>query len=256
MQTELTKRTGMIARKLGMAQIFSETGESLAVTLLQADSNVVVGLKTSERDGYNAVVLGFDEAKPTRVSKSVRGICAKAGVSPVKHMKEFRVSADAMLKVGDKLALDHFMPNQRIDIQGISIGKGFAGAMKRHNFAGLEASHGVSISHRSHGSTGNRQDPGRTFPGKKMAGHLGTETVTIQSQIVASIDEELGIIAINGSVPGKKGSYVYIRDAVKTVLPYEVQIPASLVKKEKAEANAPQTSETKEAEAPEANNNQ
>jgi len=225
---ESAKRTGLIAKKIGMTQIFDQSGKSYAVTLLQADQNYVLDTKTLGKNGYSAVVMGFGENKPHRVSKPLKGLCAKAGVKPVMHVKEFRVSEDALLAPGQKLSIEHFVVGQKVDVQGESIGKGFAGGMKRHNFSGLEASHGVSVSHRSLGSTGNRQDPGRTFPGKKMAGHMGAETVTLQSIKIAQVDKELGIIALHGSVPGSKGSYVYIKDAVKSILPFDVKYPAAL----------------------------
>lgn len=232
---EAAKRTGLIAVKVGMTQIFDEKGQAITVTLLKADENQVVGVKNKQKHGYNAVVLGFGEAKVNRVSKQLKGIFAKAKVKPVKHMKEFRVADDALLEIGRKISIEHFMTGQKVDIHGVNIGKGFAGSMKRYNFAGLEASHGVSISHRSHGSTGNRQDPGRVFPGKKMAGHLGSESVTIQNLRVVDVDKELGIIALNGSVPGKKGSYVYITDAAKMVLPVGIAYPAEYEEVQSAE---------------------
>jgi large subunit ribosomal protein L3 len=233
---EESKRTGLIAQKIGMSHVFDEAGQAIPVTLLKADENFVLDVKTKEKNGYTAVVLGFGEKKPSRVNKSVKGLCAKAKVKPIAHMKEFRVASNALLQPGQKLSIEHFMLDQKIDIQGVNIGKGFAGGMKRHNFRGLEASHGVSVSHRSHGSTGNRQDPGRTFPGKKMAGHMGTETVTIQNIRVVAIDTELGIIAVNGSVPGKKGTFVYMKDAAKAVLPYGVVYPAAIVNSATTEA--------------------
>lgn len=240
---EESKRTGLIARKIGMSHVFDDAGQAIAVTLLKADENYVLDVKTTEKNGYNAVVLGFGEKKPSRVNKSVKGICAKAKVKPTAHMKEFRVASNALLQLGQKLSIEHFILDQKIDIQGVNIGKGFAGGMKRHNFRGLEASHGVSVTHRSHGSTGNRQDPGRTFPGKKMAGHMGTEVVTLQNIRIVNIDTELGIIAVNGSVPGKKGSYVYMKDAAKTVLPYGVAYPAALVNGAKEAAVAEDNSD-------------
>ncbi len=229
MSQNQARRTGLIAKKVGMTQIFDEEGKALAVTLLKADENFVVANKTKEKDGYTSVLMGFGEAKAHRVSKPIKGICAKAGVKPVQIMKEFRVSEDAQLKPGAKLSIEHFVENQFIDIQGVNIGKGFAGGMKRHNFRGLEATHGVSVSHRSIGSTGQRQDPGKTFRGKKMPGHMGVETVTIQNIQIALIDKELGIIAIHGSVPGRRGSYLTITDAVKVSLPANAKFPAVLV---------------------------
>lgn len=229
MSQNQSRRTGLIAKKVGMTQIFDEEGRALAVTLLKADENFVVATKTKQRDGYSSVVMGFGEAKPSRVSKPIKGICAKGGVKPVKIIKEFRVSEDALLEPGAQLSIAHFVENQSIDIHGVNIGKGFAGGMKRHNFRGLEATHGVSVSHRSIGSTGQRQDPGKTFRGKKMPGHMGTETITIQNIKVALVDHELGIIAIHGSVPGRRGSYLTITDAVKVSLPANAKFPAVLV---------------------------
>jgi large subunit ribosomal protein L3 len=233
------QRTGLIATKVGMSQIFDESGNAVAVTLLKADSNVVIGVKNDGKDGYNAVVMGYGKRKASRVAKPQRGMCAKASVEPVAHVKEFRVSEDCLLNAGDRLDIEHFMVKQKIDITGHNTGKGFAGGMKRHNFRGLEASHGVSVTHRSHGSTGNRQDPGRTFPGKKMAGHLGTEQTTIQNLSVVHIDQELGLIAVNGSVPGKNGSYVYLTDSIKVVAPSELMYPAALIAKNASEESQP-----------------
>lgn len=237
MSLQIAKRTGLLAKKVGMSQIFDESGNAMAVTLLQADSNVVVATRTHEKDGYNAVILGFGHKKPSRVAKAQRVQFSKAGLGVSEKVREFRVTDDCMLNVGDQISLNHFLVGQQIDIHGVNTGKGFAGAMKRHNFRGLEASHGVSISHRSHGSTGNRQDPGRTFPGKKMAGHLGAESITIQNVKVVAIDEELGIIAVKGSVPGKPGSFVSICDAIKIVQPSELSYPAKLVEVKSAQNN-------------------
>lgn len=225
------RRTGLIAEKVGMTQIFDRDNRALAVTLLKVEGNVVVANKTKANDGYNSVVMGFGKSKPKRVSKSVKGICAKAGVAPTKILREFRVSQDALLQAGSELDVTHFVIGQFIDIHGVNIGKGFAGGMKRHNFRGLEATHGVSVSHRSHGSTGQRQDPGKTFRGKKMAGHLGTETVTIQNVKVVLVDPELGLIAVHGSVPGRRGVLVTLTDAIKLSIPGQAQYPAALVKK-------------------------
>jgi large subunit ribosomal protein L3 len=230
------RRTGLIAKKVGMTQIFNKEGQALAVTLLKADENFVLSNKSNQKDGYTSVVMAFGEAKPHRVNKSVKGICAKAGIKATKVIREFRVSEDAVLTPGIKVSVSHFIVNQSIDIHGVNIGKGFAGGMKRHNFGGLEASHGVSVSHRSIGSTGQRQDPGKTFKGKKMPGHMGAETVTVQNVKVVLVDEELGIIAVNGSVPGKVGSYLTITDAVKMSLPANAAYPAAIVK-DKENAN-------------------
>ena len=232
MSYEQARRTGLIAKKIGMTQIFDNEGKALAVTLLKIDENHVIANKTINTDGYNSVVVGFGEAKPHRVNKSIKGICAKSGVSPVKVIKEFRVSENALIEPGAKISIEHFVLDQFIDVHGINTGKGFAGGMKRWNFRGLEATHGVSVSHRSHGSTGQRQDPGKTFRGKKMAGHMGTESVTIQNVKIAKVDVELGIIAIHGSVPGKRGSYLTITDAIKVSLPANAVFPAVLISSE------------------------
>jgi large subunit ribosomal protein L3 len=222
------RRTGLIAEKVGMTQVFQD-GKAVAVTLLRIEGNTVVSVKTKKESGYNAVVMGYGAAKSKSLSKSVRGMLEKNGVPYMKILREFRVSSDALLAIGSRLKVSHFMVGQYVDVQGQSIGKGFAGGMKRWNFRGLEASHGVSVSHRSHGSTGQRQDPGKVFKGKKMAGHLGVETVTIQNLKVVIVDEELGLIGVNGSVPGKVGSCVLIQDAIKLALPGEVQFPADLM---------------------------
>lgn len=235
MSLQVSKRTGLIAKKVGMTQIFDSKGNAIAVTLLQADQNTVVGTRTKSKDGYDAIIMGFGSRKPSRVAKAQRVEFSKAGVEVAEKVVEFRVTDDCLLNSGDQLSLKHFLVGQQIDVHGTNTGKGFAGAMKRHNFRGLEASHGVSISHRSHGSTGNRQDPGRTFPGKKMAGHLGCESITIQNINIVAIDEEFGVIAVNGSIPGKPGSFVTINDAVKIVQPSELTYPAAL--KTKVENN-------------------
>lgn len=235
-------RTGLIAKKLGMTRIFDESGLSIPVTVLHLDDVRVINTKTQERDGYTAVALGFGKAKIKRVSKSVRGHCAANKVEPAAKVVEFRVDNDHMLSAGQMLAATHFVNDQRVDVTGTSKGKGFAGAMKRHNFAGLEATHGVSISHRSHGSTGQCQDPGRVFKGKKMAGHMGDKRVTQQGLRVVSTDDEKGLIFIEGAVPGATNSYVMIKDAMKSALPAEVPHPAGIKQDNKAknaEAAAP-----------------
>ncbi|MEC9345747.1 MAG: 50S ribosomal protein L3 [Pseudomonadota bacterium] len=209
-------RTGLIARKLGMTRVFDDAGMHVPVTVLQIDSCQVVAHRTTERDGYQALQLGAGAAKVKNTNKPLRGHFAKAEVEPKMKLVEFRVADDAFIDVGAELTADHFVVGQKVDIIGESIGKGFAGVMKRHNFGGLRASHGVSVSHRSHGSTGQRQDPGRVFKGKKMAGHLGDERVTLQNLRVVRTDVERGLVLIRGGVPGAKGSWVLIRDAVKS----------------------------------------
>ena len=221
-------RTGLIAKKLGMSRIFHDDGTHTPVTLLHVDVLQVVGQRTEDKNGYTAVCLGLGEAKPSRVNKPQKGEFAKANISPKKKLVEFRVSADAMLDVGAELSVAHFVSGQKIDVTGTTQGKGFAGPMKRHNFRGLEASHGVSVSHRSHGSTGNRQDPGKTFKNKKMAGHMGATRVTTQNLVVAGVDAEKGLLMVKGAVPGSKGAYVLVRDAVKRARHADAPFPAAL----------------------------
>lgn len=211
-------RTGIIAKKLGMSSMFTEDGRRITLTLLKVDDCQIVGKKTLEKDGYEALIVGAENKKPSRVSKSLRGMYAKSKVEPKSQLKEFRVSGANMLDIGVELKPTHFNEGQFVDASGVSIGKGFAGVMKRHNFGGLEATHGVSISHRSHGSTGQCQEPGKVFKNKKMAGHLGNERVTIQNLQVVKVDDEKGLLVVSGNVPGAKGSYLCIRDAVKKSL--------------------------------------
>ena len=222
-------RTGLIAEKVGMSRLLTEKGEHIPITLLKVDNCQVIATKTAEKNGYTAVELGVGQAKIKRTSRALRGHFAQAKVEPKRKVAEFRVSEDALLKVGDQISVNHFLTGQYVDVTGTSIGKGFAGAMKRHNFGGLRASHGVSISHRSHGSTGQRQDPGKVFKGKKMAGHLGDERVTIMNLEVVLTDPEEGLIALKGAVPGNPGGYVLIRDAVKRKPPKDLPYPAALV---------------------------
>jgi len=229
-------RTGLLAQKMGMTRIFAADGNHVPVTVLKVDHCQVVAVRTDETNGYNAVQLGVGTAKVKNVSKAQRGHFAKAKVEPKKKLAEFRVSKDNLLEVGAELSAEHFVVGQFVDVVGTTIGKGFAGAMKRWNFGGLRATHGVSVSHRSHGSTGNRQDPGRTFPGKKMAGHLGVERVTQQNLKIVQTDADQGLIYVHGAVPGHEGAYVLVKDAVKRALPKEAPKPAAL--KGKAEAAA------------------
>jgi large subunit ribosomal protein L3 len=232
----MAMRAGVIAQKVGMTRVFTGEGEHVPVTVLKLESCQVVDVRTSEKHGYDAVQLGVGKAKVKNLSKAVRGHFAKAKVEPKRKMVEFRVSSDALLDVGAEIGANHFVAGQRVDVRGTSIGKGFAGSMKRHNFAGLEASHGVSISHRSHGSTGNRQDPGRTFPGKKMAGHLGDKHSTVLNLTVVSTDAERGLILVRGAVPGADGGWVLVSDAKKKALPKDVPMPAGLRAAASAEA--------------------
>ena len=221
-------RTGVIAKKLGMTRLFLEDGRQVPVTVLQLDSLQVVDQRTVERDGYAAVQLGAGVAKAKRTTAAMRGHFAKASVAPKRKIAEFRVAEENLINVGEEITADHYFAGQFVDIAGTSIGKGFAGAMKRHNFGGLRASHGVSISHRSHGSTGQCQDPGKVFKGKKMAGHLGAVRVTTQNLQVVRTDSDRGLIMVKGSVPGSKGGWVTIKDAVKKALPDNVIYPAAL----------------------------
>ena len=221
-------RTGVIAKKLGMTRLFLEDGRQVPVTVLHLDNLQVVAQRTAERDGYVAVQLGAGDAKAKRVSAPMRGHFAKAGVAPKRKIAEFRVSEDNLVDVGEEIVADHYFAGQFVDVAGTSIGKGFAGAMKRHNFGGLRASHGVSISHRSHGSTGQCQDPGKVFKGKKMAGHLGAVRVTTQNLEIVRTDADRGLIMVKGAVPGSKGGWVTIKDAVKKPAHADAPHPAGL----------------------------
>jgi large subunit ribosomal protein L3 len=223
-----TGRTGLIARKLGMTRLFNDDGSTVPVTVLHLDEVRVIARREAEKDGYDALQVGIGRAKPKNVTRANRGHFAKAGVEAPLKLVEFRVGADAAVDLGAKLVGAHFVTGQKVDVTGISKGKGFAGAMKRWNFAGLEASHGVSVSHRSHGSTGNRQDPGKTFKNKKMAGHLGSERITTQNLVVAGHDLEKGLLLIKGAVPGSKGTYVLVRDAVKRARHADAPFPAAV----------------------------
>ena len=221
-------RSGVIAQKVGMTRIFTDDGRHVPVTVLKLDRCEVVAQRTKETHGYNAVQLGAGLAKVKNVSKPMRGHFAVAHVEPKRKVVEFRVSSDALIDAGTEITADHFVAGQFVDVTGTSIGKGFAGVMKRHNFGGLRATHGVSISHRSHGSTGQRQDPGRVFKNKKMAGHMGDERVTTQNLEVVRTDAERGLILVKGAVPGARGGWVLVRDAVKRKLPEGVPFPGSL----------------------------
>jgi large subunit ribosomal protein L3 len=221
-------RSGLITQKVGMTRVFNDDGSHLPVTVLKVEDLQVVANRTNDIDGYVAVQLGYGKAKVKNVSKPMRGHFAKAKVEPKAKLAEFRVSEDGLIEVGAELAATHFVEGQFVDVIGTSIGKGFAGAMKRHNFGGLRASHGVSVSHRSHGSTGQCQDPGRVFKGKKMAGHMGAARVTVQSLKVVSSDADKGLILVHGAVPGHKGAYVLVKDSVKRAAPEGLPFPAAL----------------------------
>ncbi len=229
-------RSGVIAKKVGMTRLFLDDGKQVPVTVLQLDNLQVVDQRTADRDGYTAVQLGAGSAKAKRTSQAMRGHFAAAKVAPKRKIAEFRVTADNLIAVGEEISAEHYVAGQKVDVSGTSIGKGFAGAMKRHNFGGLRATHGVSISHRSHGSTGQCQDPGKVFKGKKMAGHMGAARVTTQNLEVVRTDADRGLIMVKGAVPGSKGGWVTIKDAVKKKLPDGVPFPAAL---KSAAAEAP-----------------
>ncbi len=231
-------RTGLIAQKLGMSRVFTEEGNHVPVTVLKVDSCQVVAVRTEDKDGYSAVQLGVGAAKVKRVTKAERGHFAKAKVEPKRKLAEFRVSKDALLEIGAELSAEHFIAGQFVDVTGMTIGRGFQGVMKRHNFAGLRASHGVSVSHRSHGSTGQRQDPGKVFKNKKMAGHMGNVRVTTQNLRVVATDGDRGLIMVKGAVPGYEGGFVLVRDAAKRAAPKGKKLPFPAALKAKAETEA------------------
>ena len=222
-------RTGLIAKKLGMTRLFREDGTHVPVTVLHLDEVQVAEVRTLERDGYNAVQLGWGRAKVKNVTAPNKGHYARLKVEPKKRLTEFRVTPEATLETGQTLSAAHFVVGQMVDVCGITKGKGFAGGMKRWNFRGLEASHGVSVSHRSHGSTGNRQDPGKTFKNKKMAGHLGVERVTTLNLQIAAVDADKGLLMVRGAVPGSKGEFVRVRDAIKKPMHADAPMPAGFM---------------------------
>jgi large subunit ribosomal protein L3 len=236
-------RTGVIAKKLGMARFFDEAGVHVPVTVLSLEGCQVTAQRTQEKDGYVALQLGAGAKKAKNTSKAMRGHFAKAEVEPKREVAEFRVTEENLIEVGAEFTADHFVAGQKVDVTGLTVGKGFAGAMKRWNFGGMRATHGVSVSHRAHGSTGNRQDPGKTFKNKKMAGHLGQETVTTLNVTVWKVDAERGLILVKGSVPGTEGTFVKIRDAVKSARPAEAPVPGGFRKAGQAAA-APAAAET------------
>jgi large subunit ribosomal protein L3 len=221
-------RTGLIAQKLGMSRVFTDDGNHVPVTVLRVDNCQVVAHRTTDRDGYTALQLGVGNAKVKNVPKAMRGHYAAAKVEPKAHLAEFRVSEDALVDIGAEITAAHFIAGQYVDVTGTSIGKGFAGGMKRHNFGGLRATHGVSVSHRSLGSTGQRQDPGKTFKNKKMAGHMGAERVTTLNLEVVAADAARGVLMVRGAVPGSAGGWVLVRDAVKRRAPTDLPFPAAL----------------------------
>ena len=245
-------RTGVIAKKLGMARFFDEAGSHVPVTVLSLEGCTVVAQRTQDKDGYVALQLGAGAKKPKNTSKAMRGHFAKAEVEPKRELAEFRVSEDMLIDVGAELTADHFLAGQKIDVTGVTVGKGFQGAMKRWNFGGMRATHGVSVSHRAHGSTGQRQDPGKTFKGKHMAGHLGQETVTTLNLTVWRVDVARGLILVKGAVPGTEGDFVKIRDAVKKAAPAGVPTPGAFRKageEPKAPAGAEEETPVVEAAA-------
>ena len=238
-------RTGLIARKEGMTRVFDDQGRHVTVTVLKIDDCQVVAIRSKEKDGYTALQLGAGKAKVKRTSKAQRGHFAKSKVEPKKKIAEFRVSEDNIVDIGVEIGANHFIAGQYVDVQGTSIGKGFAGAMKRWNFGGMRATHGVSISHRAHGSTGNCQEPGKVFKNKKMAGQMGSKTITTQSLEVVAIDEEENLVLVKGSVPGPKSGWILINDAVKKALPAEAPLPAGL----RGQPSPAEEQNTKEEEA-------
>jgi large subunit ribosomal protein L3 len=234
----MAMRTGVLAEKIGMTRIFNEFGQNVPVTVLRLDNLQVTAQRTMAKDGYTAVQVGCGKAKAHRVNKAQRSQFAKANVEAKKKVVEFRVSEDALLPVGQEIRANHFVPGQFVDVIGITKGKGFAGVMKRWNFRGLEASHGVSVSHRSHGSTGQRQDPGRVFKNKKMAGHLGVERITVENLEIVSIDEARNLILVKGNVPGVDKAIVQVLDAHKRARPAEAPYPAVKIEAKQAAPEA------------------
>ena len=244
-------RSGVLAKKLGMTRLFLEDGRQVPVTVLQMDNVQVVAQRTADRDGYSAVQLGAGSVKAKNTTQAMRGHFATAKVEPKRKLAEFRVSPENLIGVGEEITANHYFAGQFVDIAGTSIGKGFAGGMKRHNFGGLRATHGVSVSHRSHGSTGQCQDPGKVFKGKKMAGHMGSVRVTTQNLQVVRTDADRGLIMVKGAVPGSKGGWVTIKDAVKKAAPDNVILPAAL-RSDAAAADAAAAKAAEEAAAAEA----
>ncbi len=250
-------RSGIIAKKVGMTRLFLDNGRQVPVTVLHMENLQVVAQRTNEKHGYTAVQLGAGRSKVKNVSKAMRGHFSIAKVEPKRKIAEFRVAPENLIDVGAEITAEHYVEGQFVDVSGTSIGKGFAGAMKRHNFGGLRASHGVSISHRSHGSTGQCQGPGKVFKGKKMAGHMGAARVTTQNLQIVKVDSERGLIMVKGAVPGSKGGWVTVKDAVKKAVVEGVPYPAALrstggdiAKQEMNEASVEPVSETANVEVP------
>ena len=236
-------RSGVIAQKLGMSRLFTEDGQHIPVTVLKLENCQVVAHKTADKDGYTALQVGAGAIRLKNVNKAERGHFAKANVEPKRKLAEFRVTPENLIEIGAEITAEHFVAGQYVDATGTSLGKGFAGGMKRWNFGGLRATHGVSVSHRSIGSTGQRQDPGKTFKGKKMPGHLGAETVTTQNLEVVKTDADRGLIMVRGSIPGSKGGWVHLRDAVKRKLPDSAPFPGAIRKPSAPAAAAPAQAE-------------
>jgi len=234
----------VIAKKLGMTRLFQDDGRHVPVTVLSLEGCQVVSVREQDRDGYVAVALGAGVAKAKNVNKPQRGAFGKAEVEPKQRIAEFRVADDAVLEVGAEISADHFVPGQQVDVQGCTQGKGFAGVMKRWNFGGMRATHGVSVSHRAHGSTGQRQDPGRVFKNKKMAGHMGDRLRTQQNLEIVRTDVERGLIFVKGSVPGSKGGWLIVKDAVKLPRHADVPYPAGLKTKSNNDAPADAPADT------------
>jgi large subunit ribosomal protein L3 len=232
-------RSGVIAQKLGMTRIYNDAGEHVPVTVLRMENCQVVAQRTQEKNGYTAVQLGVGLAKVKNTSKALRGHFAVASVEPKAKVAEFRVTPENLLDIGAEITVDHFVPGQKVDVTGTSIGKGFQGVIKRHNFGGGRATHGNSVSHRSHGSTGQRQDPGKVFKGKKMAGHMGDVRVTTQNVEIVQTDADRGLLLIRGAVPGSKGAWIMVRDAAKVALPENAPMPAAIRAAAQASNEAP-----------------
>ena len=233
-------RSGIIAKKVGMTRLFLDDGKQVPVTVLQMDNLQVIAQRTSSANGYTAVQLGTGSVKAKNTTKALRGHFAVAKIEPKRKIAEFRVAPENLIEVGSEITADHYIEGQYVDVSGTSIGKGFAGAMKRHNFRGLRASHGVSISHRSHGSTGQCQGPGKVFKGKKMAGHMGAARVTTQNLQVVKTDVDRGLIMVKGAVPGSKGGWVTVKDAVKKVRHADAPVPAALRVKSEVHLSSPE----------------
>jgi len=236
-------RSGVIAQKVGMTRVYNDAGEHVPVTVLRVENLQVVAQRTQEKNGYTAVQLGVGLAKVKNTSKALRGHFATASVEPKAKVAEFRVSPENLIEIGAEITAEHFVAGQKVDVTGTSIGKGFQGVVKRHNFGMGRATHGNSLSHRIHGSTGQRQDPGKVFKGKKMAGHMGNERVTTQNLEVVSTDADRGLILVRGAVPGSKGAWIYVRDAVKAALPDNAPKPAAIRAAAKVEAPAAEGAE-------------